>query len=72
MTWIWMNMPLAALFFGLWVGIPLRMVLRRPDAGPDTAAAPAARTVPARRAERAEAEYRRLRYPALASAAWQR
>jgi hypothetical protein len=72
MTWIWLNIPAAALFVGLWAGVPLWMVLRHPDVGPDGAAAPAAATVRARRAERAEAAYRRLRYRELASAAGQR
>jgi hypothetical protein len=30
MGWFWLNMPLAALFFAAWSGIPLWMVLRRP------------------------------------------
>ncbi len=31
MSWFWLNMPLAALFFAAWSGIPLWMVLRHPD-----------------------------------------
>lgn len=36
MTWFWLNMPLAALFFLAWTLIPLWLVLRHPDTGPDT------------------------------------
>jgi hypothetical protein len=31
---IWLNIPLAALAFGLMTGVPLWMVLRRPDRNP--------------------------------------
>jgi hypothetical protein len=31
MSWLWLNVPLAALFFAAWSGIPLWMVLRHPD-----------------------------------------
>ena len=34
MTWFWLNIPLAVLFFLAWTLIPLWMVLRHPDAGP--------------------------------------
>jgi hypothetical protein len=34
MSWFWMNMPLAAVFFAAWAGIPLYMVLRHPSWGP--------------------------------------
>jgi hypothetical protein len=34
MTWLLLNIPLAALFFALWVGIPLWMVIKHPDTGP--------------------------------------
>ena len=34
MNWFWMNMPAALVFVGLWAGIPLWLVLRRPDRGP--------------------------------------
>jgi len=34
MSWFWMNMPLAAVFFAAWVGIPLYMVLKHPAWGP--------------------------------------
>jgi hypothetical protein len=33
MNWFWLNMPLAAAFFGAWVGIPMRLVFKRPDRG---------------------------------------
>jgi hypothetical protein len=48
MNWFWLNMPLAALIFAAVAGIPLWMVIKHPDTGPDAAAAkPAAGTVPA-------------------------
>ena len=31
---LWMNIPLAMLFFALWVGIPLWMIHRHPDRHP--------------------------------------
>ena len=31
MSWFWMNVPLMLVFFGLWVGIPLWLVLTRWD-----------------------------------------
>jgi len=34
MNWFWLNMPLAAVFFGSWVGVPLWLVVRRPDRDP--------------------------------------
>lgn len=34
MTWFWLNIPLAALFFLAWTLIPLWMVVRHPDTGP--------------------------------------
>ena len=37
MSWFWMNMPLAAVFFAAWFGIPLYMVLRHPTWGPQRA-----------------------------------
>jgi hypothetical protein len=33
MMWFWLNMPLAIVFFGAWVVIPLTLVLRNPDWG---------------------------------------
>jgi hypothetical protein len=37
MTWLLYNIPLMILFFALWVGIPMWLVLRRPDTGPQAA-----------------------------------
>ena len=31
MSWFWLNVPLAALFFAIWSAIPLWMVLRHSD-----------------------------------------
>jgi hypothetical protein len=50
MAWMLSNLPLMVLFFALWVGIPTWLVLRRPDAKPTPAAAPAVRTLTPRRA----------------------
>jgi hypothetical protein len=33
-TWIWLNIPAAVLFFLAWTLIPLRMVFRHPDTVP--------------------------------------
>jgi hypothetical protein len=33
-TFLWINIPLMVLAFALWVGIPMWMVLRRPDRDP--------------------------------------
>jgi hypothetical protein len=33
MTWFWMNIPLASLFFLAWTLIPLWMVFKHPDTG---------------------------------------
>jgi hypothetical protein len=30
MYWFWLNMPLAAVFFGAWYGIPMWLVLSAP------------------------------------------
>ena len=35
MVWFWMNMPLAAACFAAWFGIPLWMVLRHSNWGPE-------------------------------------
>jgi hypothetical protein len=32
-TWFWLNIPLCAVIFSATVGIPLWMVIRRPDTG---------------------------------------
>jgi hypothetical protein len=37
MAWLWLNIPLAAVFFGAWSGIPLWMVLRHSSWGPEPA-----------------------------------
>ena len=48
MTWLLMNIPLMVLFVALCAGIPLWLVLRRPDRKPALAAAPAVTRMPAR------------------------
>ena len=66
-TMLWVNVLLAAAFIALWAGIPLWLVLKRPDARPQPAAAklaaatPAAATPAAREmpATRVYAAYRR-------------
>ena len=56
-TMVWINVLLAIPFIALWAGIPLWLVLRRPDARPQPAVAmPAVRPVPERRVH---AAYRR-------------
>jgi hypothetical protein len=41
MSWFWLNVPLPALFFAAWSGIPLCMILRRgPAAAGQVPAAP--------------------------------
>ena len=30
MYWFWLNIPLAAVFFGAWYGIPMWLVAKRP------------------------------------------
>jgi hypothetical protein len=56
-TMVWINVLLAIPFIALWAGIPLWLVLRRPDTRPQPAvAALAARPVPERRVH---AAYRR-------------
>ncbi len=37
MNWFWTNMPLAAVFFAAWAGIPLWMVIRHRNWGPEPA-----------------------------------
>jgi hypothetical protein len=58
MTWILLNIPLMVLFFGLWVGIPMWMIHKRPDRKPTLAAAPGVTRLPARQHE--DAGYRRV------------
>ena len=31
MSWLWLNVPAMVAFFAAWTGIPLYMVLKRPD-----------------------------------------
>jgi hypothetical protein len=40
MNWLWLNIPLMAAFFIAVAGIPLWLVLRRPDFGPQAADQP--------------------------------
>jgi hypothetical protein len=56
MTMVWINVLLAIPFIALWAGIPLWLVLRRPDAKPALAAAPAVQEMPE---PRVYAAYRR-------------
>lgn len=39
---LWINIPFMVLFFGLWVGIPMWMIFKRPDRRPRET-----RTIPA-------------------------
>jgi hypothetical protein len=56
-TMVWINVLLAIPFIALWAGIPLWLVLRRPDRQPRLAAVqPAVREMPA---ARVHAAYRR-------------
>jgi hypothetical protein len=59
MTWLLLNIPLMVLFFALWVGVPVWLVLKRPDRKPALAAAPAVQTVPALRYQEDDG-YRRV------------
>ena len=52
-TMLWVNVLLAAAFIALWAGIPLWLVLKRPDARPQPAAAGGARRPAGARAARA-------------------
>jgi hypothetical protein len=36
MYWFWINMPLAAVFFAAWTGVPLWLVLKHPDTSPES------------------------------------
>jgi len=60
---LWMNIPLAMLFFALWVGIPLWMIFKRPDRHPRET-----RTVPAYLRQRMSAGPTAGRIPARDSA----
>ena len=56
-TMVWINVLLAVPFIALWAGVPLWLVLRRPDTRARlAAAAPATRPVPE---PRVHAAYRR-------------
>lgn len=55
---MWLNILLMAVFFGLWVGIPTWLILKRPDRKPTLAAEPAVRQVPRPRAE--QPDYQRV------------
>jgi len=46
MNWMWLNIPLMALFFLAVAGIPLWLVLRRPDFSAAAAGRPAALAEP--------------------------
>ncbi len=59
---LWINIPLMALFFALWVGVPMWMIFMRPDRDPRET-----RTVPAYPRKRATAgisAHRRMLAPA--------
>ena len=45
-TMVWINVLLAIPFIALWAGTPLWLVLKRPDAKPRLAVAPAVRPMP--------------------------
>jgi hypothetical protein len=62
---LWINIPFMVLFFALWVGIPMWMIVKRPDRHPrETRTVPAylRQRVPARRPApaRSAAEHREL------------
>ena len=58
MTWLLLNIPLMVLFVALWVGIPLWLVRKHPDAKPALAAAPGVTRLPVR--DHQDADYRRV------------
>jgi len=37
MSWLAVNIVLSAMFFAAWVGIPMWMVIKRPDTGQEVA-----------------------------------
>lgn len=39
MSWMWINILMAAAFFGAWVGVPLWLTFKHPDTGPAQASA---------------------------------
>lgn len=44
MNWLWLNVPLMAVFFLAMAGIPLWLVFKHPDHGPAAVPVPAPRT----------------------------
>ena len=46
MIWLLLNVPLMVLFFALWVGVPMWLVLKRPDTGPARPRRPPSRACP--------------------------
>jgi hypothetical protein len=48
MTLLLANIPLMVLFFALWAGIPMWLVTRHPDTGPETAQTSAIAYLPAK------------------------
>ena len=53
---VWINVLLAVPFIALWAGVPLWLVLRRPDTRPQPVVATPVREIPA---TRVHAAYRR-------------
>ena len=58
MIWLLLNIPLMVMFFALWVGVPMWLVLKHPDTGPAFAEAPAVTRLPVRR--HSDDDYRRV------------
>jgi hypothetical protein len=58
MIWLLLNIPLAVLFFALWVGVPTWLVLKHPATGPAPAEAAAVTRLPVPRHE--DDDYRRV------------
>jgi len=58
MIWLLLNVPLMVMFFALWVGVPMWLVLKHPDTGPAFAEAPAVTRLPVRR--HSDDDYRRV------------
>ena len=65
MSWMWMNLSLAVVFFGAFAGIPLYLVLRNPS----FSSQPADTSTPVRQHTGAAAEHILLPPGALAEAA---
>ena len=55
-SWFWLNVPLMAAFFLATAGIPLWLVLKRPDRAPRELPASAAARVPAAAEESAHSQ----------------